>query len=77
MGYLVNPKEDVQYPHPDPHPHPLGIFKQMSFFQSKLCWHQFKTHCGLMMPYGDMDLSLGLLPDDTKPLPQPMLTYYQ
>ena len=34
------------------------------------------------MPYGNIDLvntglSNGLLPDSTKPLPEPMLTYHQ
>ena len=41
-----------------------------------------KTHCGLVMPYGDRVLCQlgsgnGLLPDGTKPLPEPMLTHYQ
>ena len=40
------------------------------------------THCGLVMPYGDRDRGNigsgnGLLPDGTKPLPEPMLTYHQ
>ena len=40
------------------------------------------THWSLGMPYGDRDLGQlgsgnGLLPDGTKPLPEPMLTYYQ
>ena len=40
------------------------------------------THCGLMMPYGNKymdqhDSGNGLLPDGTKPLPQPMLTYHR
>ena len=40
------------------------------------------THCGLLTPYGDRDLgqnwlSNGLLPDGTKPLPEPMLTHFQ
>ena len=40
------------------------------------------THCGLLMPYGDMDLGNigsgnGLLPDGTKPLSEQMLTYHQ
>ena len=40
------------------------------------------THCGLAMPYGDTDLgqhwlSKGLLPEDTKPLPDPVLAYNQ
>ena len=39
------------------------------------------THCGLVTPYGDMEIWVnigsgnGLLPDGTKPLPEPMLTY--
>ena len=42
-------------------------------------------HCGLMTPYGDMNLGQhwlkigsgnGLLPDRTKSLPEPMLTYH-
>ena len=41
------------------------------------------THCDLVTPYGDMNLGQhigsgnGLLPDGTKPLPEPMLTYHQ
>ena len=40
------------------------------------------TRWGLVTPYGDRDLgqhwlSNGLLPDGTKPLPEPMLTDYQ
>ena len=42
-------------------------------------WGRLKllTHSGLVMPYGDMDLGQivwdnGLLPDNTKPLPEPM-----
>ena len=34
------------------------------------------THCGLVMPYGDIDSGNGLLPDATKPLSEPMLTYH-
>ena len=38
------------------------------------------THCGLVTPYDDKDWvnngsGNGLLPDGTKPLPEPMLTY--
>ena len=34
------------------------------------------THCGLVTPYGvNIGSSNGLLPDCTKPLPEPMLTY--
>ena len=40
------------------------------------------THCGLGAPYGDIDLGKtgsgnGLLPDGTKPLPEPMLPNHQ
>ena len=40
------------------------------------------THCGLVTQYGDMiwvntNSRNGLLPDGTKPLPVPMLTYHQ
>ena len=40
------------------------------------------THCGLVMPYDDIDLvnigsGNGLLPDGTKPLPEPVLTYHK
>ena len=40
------------------------------------------THCGLVAPYGDKKLvNIGsdndLLPDGTKPLPEPMLTFHQ
>ena len=55
----------------------------------KLVWGKYwdstsyvLTHCGLVTPYGDRDLvnigsGNGLLPDGTKPLPEPMLTYHQ
>ena len=38
------------------------------------------THCGLVMPYGDIDwvnigLGNGLVPSGNKPLPKPMLTW--
>ena len=38
------------------------------------------THCGLVTPYGGKDLGrhwfrFGFLPDGTRPLPKPMLTY--
>ena len=41
----------------------------------------FLTYCGLVTPYGDRVLvnicsGNGLLPDGTKPLPEPMLTYH-
>ena len=47
--------------------------------------HVYITHWGLVMPFGDIDLGQqlnigsgnGLLPDGTKPLPEPMLTYHQ
>ena len=40
------------------------------------------THCGLVVQYSEINLgrhglSNGLLPDGTKSLPEPMLTYYQ
>ena len=40
------------------------------------------TISGLVMPYGNRDLGKhwlgnGLLPDGTKPLPKPVLTYHQ
>ena len=38
------------------------------------------THCGLVMPYGDMaDIGSGngLLSDGNKPLPEPFLIYHQ
>ena len=40
------------------------------------------THCGLVTPYGDINLgphwlSNGLLPDGSKPLPEPILTFHQ
>ena len=40
------------------------------------------THCGLVMPYDkgiwvNIPSGNGLLPDGTKPLPEPMLTYHQ
>ena len=41
------------------------------------------THCGPVMPYGDIYilvnivLSNGLLPEGTKPIPEPMLTNHQ
>ena len=41
----------------------------------------FLTHCGLVTPYSDIDLGqhwlrYGLLPEGTKPLPEPILTYH-
>ena len=34
------------------------------------------THCDLVTPYGDMFVSrIGLLPNGTKRLPEPMLIY--
>ena len=44
--------------------------------------YRWLTHCGLVMPYGDIDLvniglDNGLLPDGTKPLLEPLLTYHQ
>ena len=44
-------------------------------------WSKFwviLTHCGLVMPHGDIDLGqhwFRWFPDRTKPLPKPMLTY--
>ena len=41
------------------------------------------AHSGLVTPYGDIDLLVdadsgnGLLPDNTKPLPETMLIYHQ
>ena len=39
------------------------------------------THCGLVMPYSEIWVNIGsgngLLPDGTKPLPEPMLTDHQ
>ena len=49
-------------------------------------WNKFSmwrlTHCCLVTPYGDIDLVKfgsvsGLLPDGTKPVPEPMLTYHK
>ena len=34
------------------------------------------THCGLLTPYGDIDLGQHW-PDGTKPSPEPVLTYHQ
>ena len=44
--------------------------------------HKNSTQCGLVMPYSIISLvnlgsSNGLLPDGTKPLPEPMLTNHQ
>ena len=53
---------------------------------TQLCnfsWAQIiLTHCDLMMPCNNIDLGQhcsgnGLLPDGTKPLPEPMLTCFQ
>ena len=43
---------------------------------------QALIHCGLVMPYDDIELvnigsGNGLVPDGTKPLSEPMLTYHQ
>ena len=52
-------------------------------------WHTYAspvllTHCGQEMPHGDIDLGQinigsdnGFLPNSTKPLPEPMVTYHQ
>ena len=48
-----------------------------------LCLWCIVTHCDLVTSYGDIDpwvnisLGNGLLPDGTKPLPEPMLTEHQ
>ena len=47
-----------------------------------LQWWFSLTHCGLLTPYVDkiwvnIGSGNGLLPDGTKPLPEPMLTYHQ
>ena len=39
------------------------------------------THCGVVKPYGDIDLDHigsgnGLVTDGTKPLPEPILAYF-
>ena len=43
--------------------------------------HSQLTHCGLVMAYGDIDLSTlagnGLLPDGTKQKPEPILAVHQ
>ena len=36
------------------------------------------THCCLLMPYGNIEVNIvcnGLLPDNTKPLPEPIFSY--
>ena len=45
-------------------------------------WVSELTHCGLVTPYGNKDLGQhgsgnGLVPDGSKPLPEPMLTDHQ
>ena len=35
------------------------------------------THGGLLMQYGNSGLGNGLMPDGTKPLPEPVLTNHQ
>ena len=52
-----------------------------TFYNSISWFRDVLTHCGLVMPYVDMclvniGLGNGLLPDGTKPLPEPMLTYH-
>ena len=42
----------------------------------------YLTHCGLVMPYDDIALvnissANGLLPEGSKPLPEPMSAYHQ
>ena len=58
--------------------------KQNSEKEQKI-WEAFDfTHCDLVMPYNvaieiwvNTGSGNGLLPDDTKPSPEPMLTYHQ
>ena len=52
------------------------------FAWNKLDSTRLAKICGLVTPYGDRDLvnigsGYGLLPDGTKPLPEPMLTDHQ
>ena len=61
---------------------PISI-SSLAVMQAKSRWliHSLLTHCGLVTPYGDIDLvqhlpRLDLLPDCTRPLPEPMLIYH-
>ena len=56
--------------------------KYMSLSENIWISNRFLTHCGLVMPHGIIYLHQhgsgnGLLPDGTKPLPEPMLTHHQ
>ena len=62
----------------NPNEEPLSTNTQSS---NRFQW-LYITHYGLVTPYGDMNLGQigsgnGLVPDGTKPLPEPMLTYHQ
>ena len=57
------------------------FFKMANTTLCELSAHESPAHFGLVTPYGKIDLSYhwlgnGLLPDGTKPLPEPMLTSY-
>ena len=58
--------------------YPRSLYKRQ--FSTKFSQNtpHSSTHCGLVSPYGDTDIGsgTGLLPDGTKPLPEPMLTYH-
>ena len=61
--------------------HPDDIRINHLFGNTLFCYVFTLTHCGLVTAYGNIDLGsdsgTGWLPDGTKPLAEPMLTYHQ
>ena len=62
--------------------HNISLKNKFLKLQSHLPGTNELTHCGLVAPYADIDMGQpgsgnGLLPDGTKPLPEPMLTYHK
>ena len=60
----------------------LGYVGNLTEKVHGLCQFNGLTHCGPLTPYGtqipvNIGSGNGLLPDGTKPLPEPTLTYYQ
>ena len=59
------------------------IFVQENVFENVVCnmsailFRPYLTRCGLEMQYVNIGSGNGLLPDGTKPLPEPVLTYHQ
>ena len=89
QDYLFDPNELRCQPHTFRTQTWSSPHMQITWHHEALWWQHFPgvffkklTHCGLVMPYGELDLGQqgsgnGLVPDGTKPLPEPMLTYHQ